>query len=321
MAPRIDYSPQVPAEDLPGSPRRRQSLAPLLQAPLWLLYPVYITFVLALRSLPERTALCIGKTFYARVACLARAKRLRNFRNVLTPFGWSDVALQKLNRDYLDFQARLAVDLARMSALDSVAWKNHVALNGESELRSALEDGRGALVIGCHLGNWFYISTTLAVMGFPVSNVAARIPFPPLERDLQRLRRRVGLRCTTLGEGGAATAADSFARGGIFCTLIDLSLRRAQGQWLPFGPSRLSVDLGPARLALRHDVPVLFSYCHRASNGRWVVTLLPLGRPSALPVHEQTPEALTARWLAMLHETVLKHPEQWWPWSFTTLAK
>src|SRR5687767_1888718 len=321
MAAGIDCRPQVPATQRPRSPRRGQSLALWLQAPLWLLYPVYIAFGLALRLLPDRAALALGKLFYARVACLARAKRMRNFRHVFVPLGWSDGALQKLNCDYLDFQARLAVELARMRTLDSVAWKNRVILVGESEIRSALMRGRGALVIGCHLGNWFYISTTLAVMGFPVSNVAARIPFPPLERDFQRLRRRVGLSCTILGEGGARAAADSFARGGVFCTFIDISVRREQRHAMPFGATHRSVDLGPARLALRHDVPVLFSYCHRSSDGRWVVTVVPLGRPSTLSAHEQTPEALTARWLETFHDTVLKHPEQWWLWSFTTLGK
>jgi Kdo2-lipid IVA lauroyltransferase/acyltransferase len=304
-----------------GKRTRRLSLAAVLQAPLWLLYPVYVTFVLALRSLPESAALFLGNLFYARLACLARRRRLNNFESLLRPLGWADGALEKLECDYLAFQARFAVELARMSQFDSATWKRHVALTGEPELRSALAEDRGALIVGCHLANWVYISTALAVNGFSVSNVAARVPFPPLEHDLQRVRRRTGVQCTLLGEGGAQAAASAFARGGIFCTLIDLSLRPERSALVPFGATKLRVDLGPARLALHHDVPVFFAWCHASPDDQWFVTLQPLGRPSTLSPAEQTPEALTINWLRTLHDVVLKHPEQWWPWSFTALGK
>ena len=80
MSPPLDRSSRTSAAESVRSPLRTRSLAPWWQAPLWLFYPVYLAFILALRRLPDRAALCLGRIFYARIACLAQRTRMQNFR-------------------------------------------------------------------------------------------------------------------------------------------------------------------------------------------------------------------------------------------------
>src|SRR5260370_13016809 len=187
---------------------------------------------------------------------------MANFHKVFAERGWSEADYERLNAGCLDFQRTFAIELARLLRRGPRDLAPRVSLGGEEHLKAALQAGKGAMIIGGHLGNWFYHPTLPASLGYPVSHVANELPFPPLERDLANMRKRFGLKTIHLGRGGGRHAAEAFERNEIFATLIDLCNRPEHGIEVPFGPPSLSVNIAPARLALKHRVPVLLAVSH-----------------------------------------------------------
>jgi lauroyl/myristoyl acyltransferase len=309
---------------VPDTTRRRSardSLWRLARLPLWAVFPIYASYFALLRRLSDAQADRLGRLGYPQVLWLLRPQRMANFHKVFAGRGWSEADFGRLNASCLDFQRTLAIELARLLRQWPQDLRTKVSLDGEEHLKAALQAGKGAMVIGGHLGNWFYHTTLLASLGYPVSHVANELPFPPLERNLANMRKRFGLKTIHLGQGGARRAAEAFERNEIFATLIDLCNRPGHGIEVPFGPASLTVDIGPARLALKHQVPVLLAVSHSLGLDRAHLRLVPAAQSSDLTGHGAAPEELMRLWIGQLFQEVANCPEQWWTWSFTRLER
>lgn len=299
----------------------RDSFWRLARLPLWAVFPIYALYFTLLRRFPDRQANRLARLGYPQVLWLLRRQRMMNFHRVFAGCGWTEADLGRLNAGCLDFQRTLAIELARLLRRWPHDLRTKVSLVGEEHLKAALQAGKGAMIIGGHLGNWFYHTALPASLGYPVSHVANELPFPPLERDLASMRKRFGLKTIHLGQGGARHAAEAFERNEIFATLIDLSNRPGHGIEVPFGPTGLTVDVGPARLALKHQVPVLLAVSRNLGLDRAQVRLVPAAQSSDLTGRLPAPEELTRLWIAQMFQEVVNCPEQWWTWSFTRLER
>jgi len=308
----------VPETACPRS--THDSLSRLARLPLWAVFPIYAPYFALLRRLPGRQAGRLGRLGYPQALWLLRRQRLENFRKVFARRGWSETDFMRLNAGCLEFQRTLSIELARLLRRWPHDLRTKVSLIGEEHLKAALQAGRGAMIIGGHLGNWFYHTTLPASLGYPVSHVANELPFPPLEHDLANMRKRFGLKTIHLGRGGARHAAEAFERNEIFATLIDLCNRPGHGIEVPFGPTSLTVDIGPAQLALKHDVPVLLAISRSLGLDRAQMRLVSAVRSADLAGRTPAPEELMRLWIEQLFQEIVQCPEQWWTWSFTRLA-
>jgi lauroyl/myristoyl acyltransferase len=101
---------------------------------------------------------------------------------------------------------------------------------------------------------------------------------------------------------------------------IDYPVVRKHNRLLPFGGATLKVNLGPALLALRHEVPVLCVDCIRTGDNRHRVVVHPrLPRPEAED-REAAAAEMTRHALCLLARGVRAHPDQWWPWDWAEIS-
>src|SRR5437660_1583974 len=150
----------------------RDSLSRLARFPLWAVFPIYALYFALLRRLPGPQANRLGRLGYPQVLWLLRRQRMVNFRKVFAERGWSQADFGRLNTGCLDFQRTLAIELARLLRRWPHDVRTKISLIGEEHLKAALQAGKGAMIIGGHLGNWFYHTTLPASLGYPVSHVA-----------------------------------------------------------------------------------------------------------------------------------------------------
>jgi len=168
-----------------------------------------------------------------------------------------------------------------------------------------LARARGALLLSAHLGNW----ELLAVAAGVVSGVPFSVIVKP-QRDggvLDRMRSAHGNR--TIPVARAAREASTILRaGGIVAMLADQSTAPPD-PFIPLFGIPTSTFSTPARLALRHGVPVVIGYAlWEGTTYRAVLELLPTGDL------EDTPEGvmeLTRRYVAHMENAVRRAPDQW----------
>ena len=66
-------------------------------------------------------------------------------------------------------------------------------MEGEEEIRGALEEGKGAILATGHFGNWEIGAAALAVRGIPFDIIVQEQRNPLFDLHLNRNRRRFGL--------------------------------------------------------------------------------------------------------------------------------
>ncbi len=184
--------------------------------------------------------------------------------------------------------------------------------------------GRGALVVTGHLGNWELAGAAAAGLGIPVSAVVKGQRNQRVDRHLDAVRRSLGVEPIAMRWAGRGVPAALDA--GRAVALVADQDARDRGVVVPFLGRPASTFRGPAALALRHDVPLLFGTMVREGDG-WRLGLEPVeaelarapgegsagapGEGSTGAPGDESVRTLTRAWVAKLEREVRERPEQY----------
>lgn len=203
--------------------------------------------------------------------------------------------------------------LARASR-EEVLASTEVA--GFDALRAAIEDGRGAIVVTGHLGNWEIGGASLAARGIPLDVVAQRQTNPLFDRMVVEARERLGMRVIERTQA-PRLALRALREGRAVAFVADQDARRA-GVFVPFFGQLASTPRGPAVMALRTGAPVFLATCVRMGDGyRGEIRQIPhpAGGGTGPGVRGAGADAaileLTAAFTRGLEEAVRANPEQY----------
>lgn len=213
--------------------------------------------------------------------------------------------------------------------LELLAWEQmsaeevmgRVSVRGAEHLRGALRDGRGAMVLASHTGNFVSVAPAVCRLGLHGCSSGNAMPTPHLEKLFRNLVGRFGMEYRNVGSGIPSAAAATFRQAAQFIAFVDLSLAGKRDEWFPFGQAETNLSLGPALLALKHRVPVLGVSCRRLETTHHEVTFHP-----ALPMEADgdaraRARQLTAQALQVVVAEIRQHPAQWWQWDWAPLRR
>jgi KDO2-lipid IV(A) lauroyltransferase len=182
--------------------------------------------------------------------------------------------------------------------------------SGLDELRAALGDGTGALLLTGHLGNWEVGGAAVAARGLPVDAVYKRMVNTGFELELLAERERLGLRMV---ETSAAPkrVLGALRAGRVVGMVADQNVA-GSGVFVPFFGTLASTARGPAVFALRTGAPVFGGVAIRRPGWRSrydvAIRRLPFVATGDL---EADTHALLGAFARMLEEEVRAVPEQY----------
>ncbi len=167
--------------------------------------------------LPERPLLAladlVGRIWY-RLAPERRHRAQRNLRRVTRWLADHDMgppaaraaardgrALNRLVRDAFRHATRYYVQLARAPIVDSAYLDRWLVLEGRDVIDAALDDPKGALFVGMHIG-WFELPGVFAAArtGRPAIVPSETVDDPDLQAYIVGTRRKLGLEVIGLAE-------------------------------------------------------------------------------------------------------------------------
>ena len=183
-----------------------------------------------------------------------------------------------------------------------------VRLRGEEALAATLGRGRGALVLGAHLGNWDVAGAALVRRFGSLTTFAEPLRPERLRRFYTAMRQRHGLRVVPLGSRTRLPWA-VLRDNGILGLLVDRAYGGRQVA-VPFGSGELLVPTAGIRVALQAGAGIHAFFPLRRDDGFVVEIGADLGAraPGAeAPAVREVAAAFAAGLLAV----VRRHPEQW----------
>ncbi len=204
--------------------------------------------------------------------------------------------------------------------LGEVAWLRHASplqvdslcdISGEQHLFAALEQGRGAILVTGHIGNWELLGARLCTAGIPMSTVVRRVYDPRLDQIMTDLRSRFGTEVIHRGPRAGQKLLRALLRNRVLGLLIDQDIRDLAGTFVPFFGRPSWTPTGAATMAIRAERPIVPTFIHRQPDGRHIVEAQPpLPFPDSGTTEEKVHE-LTAAATAAIEQQIRKHPEQW----------
>lgn len=192
--------------------------------------------------------------------------------------------------------------------LDQGVLDSHCEVEGLEHVRTALAAGRGAILLGAHMGNGALLAARLAGAGWPVSVVfrqARMMSAGFFERGLplygiEGILANAGLRAYV-------QMLDALRRGRILFVMMDQGTKAAQdGIVLNFLGKDMPMSAGPAQLARQSGAPVL-PLLTTAAEPVWKFTIgAPVPRVPGSSLESETEQ------LARVTERhIIQHPDLW----------
>jgi KDO2-lipid IV(A) lauroyltransferase len=203
-------------------------------------------------------------------------------------------------------------DLVSADRFDPVELCRRFAYEGWEHLDRAERLGRGVFLLGAHHGYWEISGRPIGLYRGVIHTVARPADNPYLDRELARLRQRLGY--AVIPKRGAARRMLQVVRaGGRVGILPDQRVQEREGILVSFfGHPALTTPV-LARLSRRDGCPVVPVFAYPRAGGRYRMVI----RPPILPAEEDGQDeeaavaALTRRYLETIEREIREQPQMW----------
>lgn len=205
---------------------------------------------------------------------------------------------------------RVALDAIRLQRLEPDELRAEVTVEGEANLRRAIDAGGGFFLLSAHLGSWeaaalmggLLIPGGMAVIHRPLDN-------PLLDAELERLRVTFGN--SALGKFNISREVlQAIREGGAIGILIDQRPRGVDFEVPFFGhPAKTHPVL--ARFVRKTGAPVVPIFGYWDAPARYTVVFGEPVDPAELTADELEDGPLTERFMQITEDAIRRRPEQW----------
>ena len=186
-------------------------------------------------------------------------------------------------------------------------WDGRVEIYGLEYLRDALAEGRGAVLVSAHLGNYELIVRGLPLTGLPLTTIGWKQPNAYHFRYLDRLRQIHGTKLVYSQEARTEDVVAILRAGGVLILAGDYYPRQGRNV-LPFFGIRTSVPAGALHYSIQAGAPLIPIYTLREKFGYHRVHLEP---PLNLPTQGDLYQATLELCVATFERWIRAHPEQY----------
>jgi len=175
---------------------------------------------------------------------------------------------------------------------------------GLAALEEARANGKGAIIVSGHFGQWEAIRSVLKARGMECGAVYRPQKNKHYQRRLLAGIESVGKPIFTSDSNGTRNLVRHLKNGGIVAILLDE--KSDDGARIPFLGHKALTSKVAARLALKFDVPMVPAYGTRLADGEGFQVDFeePIPHSDSLKMTEEFNDSLSAR--------ILEHPEQWY---------
>lgn len=225
-------------------------------------------------------------------------------------------AVERTGREMVSRHSRLWIDLLRYSGRSDVDPMTLLASrSGDERLLAAAREGKGAILLTAHVGNFELGGLFLAQLGLKVAAVYVPDPSPVIEKHREEARRALGVRGLPVDTSPFAFLPVRKALEENLCVAIqgdrDVS---GTGRRMPFFGKSASFPVGPFRLAQASGAPIFPVFVLQEDDGRYRTVVEEAIRvPGARG--EQGDAAIAAAlslFVASMERTIRAYPSQWY---------
>lgn len=219
-------------------------------------------------------------------------------------------------RDYFaQFHCFANVLLDRLAVLTENTSPVNIEFRGLENLEGARKQGRGAVLVGSHLGSIDILRTsTLSIRGYPVKAIMYGQATPTLLEILISINPRLHEELILIpGPSALISLAPEIETGTMIGLLGDRLMPGERAISCPFLGETAKFPLTPALISEILNVPLVQCFCILKENGGYEVTFETIsnGREGPRSERERRVDAITRRYVRNLEIQTRRSPYNW----------
>jgi len=270
-----------------------------------LLALMWIVRRVSLRS-AHRLADGLGRIFFS-VIRIRRRVTLDNLRMAFPEKSGKELKGIAV-RAYRNF-ARMMMEYIRFPVMDRETVLSLCEMQGGENLDWVLRNGKGAVLVAGHFGNWELMGAFLAQKGYPVSFLVGRQKNRLVDDLMNRYRECMGIKLIHMGV--AVRGVIKALRSNEWVAMLADQDAHREGVFVDFMGRKASNHQGPAVFALRTGSPILFGSAIRRPDGKHLMVAELLRFEGLTEVTPENIRTVTQAYTALLEKKVREYPDHW----------
>lgn len=231
--------------------------------------------------------------------------------NLDAVFGGDHVSNVKIAEGVFRNLAKNGAEWVKLSSSDPrKAYDPVIELHGSEHLDDVLSEGKGALLMASHFGNWELITLSLTNSGYSGTIMAKKVYFHKYNEFVVNLRGRGGVNIVYRDES-PKKFLKVLRSGNILAVLADQDVDSVDGVFVDFFGKPAYTPTAPVKLAMAAKTKIIPIFVIRKrDNTHKVIIEKPIERPSG-DDKEEVVKKYTQAWTDVLEKYVREYPEQW----------
>ncbi|MCM8761183.1 MAG: lysophospholipid acyltransferase family protein [Candidatus Omnitrophica bacterium] len=276
---------------------------------LYILYKMGHFFALLLPLKVSYALACVIADIFCFFSTKDRAVVINNLK-IITDSSANDKQIVAMAREVFRHFAKYLVDFFRFQKVDLEYIRKFVKIEGEENLRAALANSRGVILLSAHMGNWELGGVIISMMGYPVSGVVLTHQNKKINDFFTRQRLTGNM--TPIEIGASLKACYRVLRNnGLLALLGDRDFTKNGLPVKLFGRCVL-VPRGPAVFSYRIGSAIVPSFMVRERDDTFrLVFSEPLFADRSKAEEEAIIE-LAGKYTAVTEAFIRQYPEQWY---------
>ncbi len=260
------------------------------------------------RLLPHRVAVGLGAVVGTLVYAVARRRRALALANLGAAFPEKEPQqIAEMAKRVFENFGRTAAEFLRTRHLSAETVSNLVEIEGLEKVDRALQEGKGALMITAHFGNWELMARYLTDRGYRLSVVARDANDPRTTEIVNEIRRENGYQVFSRGNA-AKFILGCLRRNELVGILPD---QNAGDVFLRFFGRECGSVVGPAVIHLRTGAPLIPIFCVRLPGDRHRIEVHPPIETALTGDTDRDAKAIMEEVQAAIERQVRRYPDQW----------
>jgi Kdo2-lipid IVA lauroyltransferase/acyltransferase len=205
--------------------------------------------------------------------------------------------------------AKMVFEYSRFPVMDRETVLSLCTLEGKEKIDWILQNGKGAVLVAGHFGNWELMGAALSQMGYPVKFLVGEQHNKRVDDMMNRNRESMGIGIIHMGV--AVRGVIRALRDNEMVALLSDQDAGREGVFVDFFGRKSSVHQGPAVFALKMGAPILFGSAVRLPQGRMRIVAELLRFDDLKEVTPENIAKVTQAYTSLLENAVREHPDHW----------
>ena len=204
---------------------------------------------------------------------------------------------------------KTAVEFMQFPRLDSKHIQRYVTFEGVEHVEQALAQGKGAIVLTGHFGNWELLAASISATVAPLTPIVRELRSPRLNALVSDYRKKAGY-ATIDRDTGIRQALRCLRRNELLGIVADVDTT-VSGVFVDFFGRRAYTPYSPVALALKTGAAILPTFIIRQPDGSHRAIIEPPLALKRTRTKERDLFVNTQEFTKIIESYIRQYPAQW----------